>query len=57
MAPDFPSVIDTYGWILFKNGDLEKARILLEKASELAPNNQAIKAHLSICKESSNGIS
>lgn len=51
LAPEHASVVDTYGWILFQKGEIEKALTLLEKASNLAPNNQAISSHLSICKK------
>jgi len=57
LAPDHASIVDTYGWLLFKEGNIEDAKILLEKANKLAPNNQAIKDHLTICKESISKVS
>ncbi|MBK8186867.1 MAG: tetratricopeptide repeat protein [Cellvibrio sp.] len=45
-APDAVDIIDTYGWILFKNGKVKEALPLLEKASRLSPDNALIKEHL-----------
>ena len=46
LAPDNGSIVDTYGWILFQNGNLEQALPLLERASELSPDNHEIRFHL-----------
>lgn len=40
------SVADTYGWILLKNGEVEKSIEILEKARERAPNSPDITQHL-----------
>ncbi len=45
-APTQPAVADTYGWILFKAGQFERALNLLTKASEGAPQNPDIAFHL-----------
>lgn len=46
LAPNNANVLDTYGWILFNSGDIEKARTILSAANKLAPNDEAILAHL-----------
>lgn len=51
LAPDHASVIDTYGWILFKHGEIKKAKSLLHKADQLAPNNPTIQSHLSVIND------
>ena len=48
LAPDHASVVDTYGWILFNNGEVEEAKIILEQALALDPENTEIKHHLDI---------
>jgi tetratricopeptide (TPR) repeat protein len=45
LAPDDAAVLDTYGFILLKNGQKDKAKEFLERAHELAPDNADIKAH------------
>lgn len=46
LAPDNADILDTYGWISYRNGDRAKALQLLEKATQLAPNNPEIAKHL-----------
>lgn len=46
LAPDNGSITDTYGWILFKRGEIDAALTLLEKAATQSPNNPEIKFHL-----------
>ncbi len=46
-APKSPEIMDTAGWIAFKQGDPEGLRVL-EKASELAPDNKEILEHYRI---------
>lgn len=41
-----PSILDTYGWILFQNGKIDAAIEHLGKAVDLAPDNQEIASHL-----------
>ena len=45
-APQSGVVADTYGYILFKNGDKKEALKLLKKAVRLAPKLQKIQLHL-----------
>ena len=45
------SVADTYGWILFHQGQIKQAVELLEKASRLSPDNQIIKTHLAQARQ------
>ena len=46
IASESPSVLDTYGWILFNNGQIEEAKPVLEKAFMLDKNSDEIKMHL-----------
>jgi len=46
LAPNNANVLDTYGWILFNSGDVNKAREILITANKLAPNDSNISAHL-----------
>jgi tetratricopeptide (TPR) repeat protein len=32
LKPDIPSYLDTYGWVLYKEGKYDKAKIMIEKA-------------------------
>lgn len=41
-----PAVLDTYGWILFHNGNTQKAQEILKLAATAAPDNSEISAHL-----------
>ncbi len=46
LVPDNAAIADTYGWILFKSGDLKASLPILEKAHQLAPESQEIGLHL-----------
>lgn len=46
LAPQNPNILDTYGWILFKKGDIKKAELLVNKALEIKPDDINIKSHL-----------
>lgn len=41
-----PYFLDTYGWVMFKSGDTEKAVAALKKSAAAAPNLAAIRYHL-----------
>lgn len=45
-APELPEVVDTYGWVLFMQGQREQGLEILEKAAKLAPANPDIAYHL-----------
>lgn len=40
-----PSLLDTLGWVLFRQGNFDDATILLEKVVSLVPDNQQIQFH------------
>jgi predicted Zn-dependent protease len=46
LAPRSPSISDTYGWILFKQGSVDRALPLLEEASRSMPAGSEIHYHL-----------
>ena len=46
LASTQPAIIDTYGWILVKAGEIGQATGILKQAAELAPKNQEIIYHL-----------
>lgn len=46
MEPKSPSYLDTYGWILYRMGDLEQAVKYLQQAVELKPYDPDILEHL-----------
>src|SRR5690606_31778335 len=41
MKPDEPSYLDTYGWILYRQGKYEKAREYIQRALDLSPESDA----------------
>ncbi|MGM0449412.1 MAG: tetratricopeptide repeat protein [Pseudomonadota bacterium] len=44
--PEAASIVDTYGWILFRTGDLRQSIEMLESAHKLAPDAPEIREHL-----------
>jgi len=40
-----PYILDSLGWALYRNGDLEEARKIFVEANALLPDDQAIAAH------------
>lgn len=52
LAPESAAVLDSYGWVLAKNGRKQEGLKYLEKAFQLAPNEAEIKAHLDEIKSS-----
>jgi len=48
LAPDNGQIADTLGWILYRNGRVERARRVLREAVGLAPGNAEIRYHLAV---------
>jgi putative PEP-CTERM system TPR-repeat lipoprotein len=46
LAPANPSVLDTFGMLLIKKGDLTQGLEKLQQAAQLAPNQSEIRLHL-----------
>ncbi len=46
LAADNPEMTDTAGWVLLKNGQEDRALVLLQQAALKAPNQTAIRVHL-----------
>ena len=46
LAPGNGQIADTLGWILYRNGRIERARVVLREAVTLAPENAEIRYHL-----------
>lgn len=46
MRPDNGSITDTWGWILFKEGNVNRAVEVLRQAAQQAPTNPEIRYHL-----------
>ena len=51
LTPESAAVLDSYGWVLVKNGKVEEGLVYLEKANKLAPNNKDITDHLAEAKK------
>lgn len=43
-----PNVLDTYGYLLLKNGRADEARKILERVSSILPNNPSVNYHLAL---------
>ena len=50
LAPDAPDILDTHGWVLHLGGNHEQAKVIIEKALALAPENVEIQEHLKTIK-------
>ena len=46
LAPQRPEILDTYGWILFTQGQHEQGLEMLEKATDSAPDDPDIAYHV-----------
>ncbi|MCB1798279.1 MAG: tetratricopeptide repeat protein, partial [Gammaproteobacteria bacterium] len=45
LRPDSPAVLDSMGWVLYRQGDLEQAAVYLRRALDLSQDDE-IAAHL-----------
>lgn len=54
LAPESAAVADTYGWILFQQGDHSESVSILEKAHQLNPETQEIALHLAEAYKATN---
>ena len=46
IAPNDPHFADTFGWILYRRGNLERALLLLKQSAEKLPDEPAAQYHL-----------
>ncbi len=46
LLPHDPAIADTLGWILFKRGDIEWARSLIQESAEKLSDNAEVRYHL-----------
>ena len=46
LSPNDPNVLDTYGMLLLKKGDIERGHRMIQKAAERSPNDPTIQLHL-----------
>ena len=46
LAPNYPPILDTLGWLLVQKGDLTRGQELLRKAADLSPSNVEIRIHV-----------
>lgn len=48
LAPDEPHVGDTFGWVLYKKGQYQRALGVLEQSAEQLPNEAEVRYHLGV---------
>lgn len=48
LMPNSAAIADTYGWILFNNGDKKRGKALIEQAMKLLPEDASIKEHFNV---------
>ncbi len=52
LAPSDPTIVDTYGWILWRKGDFQKALPALTQSTEKLANNAEARSHLGLAQYS-----
>ncbi len=50
LAPKSPEIMDTYGWILYQQGQREQGMDLMNKALAAAPDNPDIAYHIALAR-------
>ena len=55
-APDDPDVLDTLGWTLLHEGEVDEALPLLLRSLQLKPGNPAVEYHLGVALRESGDI-
>lgn len=50
-APNNPAYLDTYGFVMYKTGDFNKANRYLSKACSLDPTSKDIRYHIAMVKK------
>jgi Tfp pilus assembly protein PilF len=48
MAPKDPHVADTFGWILYKRGEFDRALQVLKDAAAALPESPSVQYHLGV---------
>lgn len=51
LSPESAAVLDSYGWVLAKSGQVDEGLVYLEKANLLSPDTQEISDHLATVKK------
>jgi putative PEP-CTERM system TPR-repeat lipoprotein len=52
LQPNNGAILDTYGYVLFKNGKISEAATTLEKAATQLPRNPTVQYHLALVQKS-----
>ena len=53
IEPNNPNILDTYGFLLLKNGRAVEARRILERVASIMPNNPSVNYHLALAYKQS----
>ena len=46
LQPDNPAYMDTYGWVLYKNGKYADAKTYIQKALDILPTDRELLEHM-----------